>query len=216
MKVDIKEAAQFYMDQGFRIVPLHPLSKGCIHEDKKRLTCAGKCIGKEEKIEEWPDATITLDSFEDGDNLALVMGKQLDGRWFLGIDIDDKLDLDKFIELPETLECSTAKGRHLIYEVEADSGLGNWNDIFHTRINKRNYKPGWSGAVDLKYCRGALVSPPSISSSGFQYEWKEWRMPARLLSWQVDFFIRIHKKNRPSVKVYKKWSMYPSHKGKKP
>jgi hypothetical protein len=214
----IKEAAQFYIEQGFRPMPTFGVQEGCRHRPvKPELDCKGQCWGKVPKIEHWPDHDIFgPEHFDEATNLALIMGKQLDGRWFLGIDVDGDIDLNEFLLLPETLECKTNRGKHLIFEVTPDSPLGNWNDIFSTRSEYLGYRSGYYGAVDIKYCRGAFISPPSKTKVGGFYEWKEWRQPAELPESEILYLIRKRKFSHPKVKRYRKWSDYPSHEGKNP
>lgn len=215
---DMKQAAQFYIDQGFRPMPLFGPQEGCRHRPvKPELDCKGQCWGKVPKIEHWPDFDIFgPEHFDEASNLALIMGKQLDGRWFMGIDVDGELDLNEFLLLPETLECKTNRGSHLIYEVRPDAPLGNWTDIFSTRSDYLGYRSGYYGAVDIKYCRGAFASPPSKTKTGGLYEWKEWRKPAELPESEILYLIRKRKFSHPNVKRYRKWSDYPTHLGKNP
>jgi hypothetical protein len=168
-------------------------------------------------IEHWPDKDIfTPHDFPDGCNVALIMGKQLDGRWFVGLDIDGELNIEEFLQLPETLECLTNRGRHLIFEVLPDTPLGNWTDVLLTRSQIFGYKWDYKGALDIKYCRGAMVSPPSLSKSGMRYTWKEWRQPSLLPESEIKYLIRKRNYAHPKVKRYRKWSLDPSHKNKNP
>lgn len=213
----MKKAAQFYIDKGFRPMPLYGIQDKCRHKPvKPELDCKGQCWGKVPNTEHWPDEEFTTDDFDENTNLALIMGKQLDNRWFVGFDIDGELDLDEFLLLPETLECSTARGKHLIFEVPSDAPLGNWNDIFRTRSVMAGYRTGYKGALDLKYCRGAMASPPSKTKTDSVYEWKKWMEPALLPESEINFLIRKRKFAFPNVERYRKWSLDPLHKGKKP
>lgn len=212
----IKEAAQFYIDHGLRPLPIFSVDEGCKCKNPSANCIKEQCFGKVPSVENWPDKQIDADCFNDAHNLALIMGKQTDGRWFLGIDIDGEFDISSFMTLPKTLECNTARGRHLIFRVEENSPLGNWKDIFGTRDTYSGYKKNFKGAVDLKFCRGAMVSPPSKSKTGVDYEWNEWMEPAFLERYEVQFLVRLHKKNFPKVTTYRTWSADPLHKGKKP
>lgn len=215
---NIIEAAEFYIEHGFRPIPVYEINEGCKHylETKRGMKCTGRCHGKVPKIADWCDRKISPDDFEDGDNLGLVMGKQSNGRWFVAIDIDGDFDIDKVINLPKTLECPTNRGRHLIFEVPANTPLGNWNDLFSTRSGPGTYKKNFKGAVDLKYCRGVVISPPSITQSGKAYQWDEWIEPAELDHNSIRLLVLHHKKSVPTAKIYNKWSADPSHKNKKP
>lgn len=214
----IHEAVMFYKSHGMRPMPIFDVSMGCKHRPyKPELDCKGQCWGKVPIIEHWTEKDdFEIEDFPEKCNLALIMGKQLDGRWLVGIDIDGELDLSEFIHVPETLECKTNRGKHLIYEVTPDSPLGNWNDIFNTRSDITGYKCGYNGAVDLKYCRGAMVSPPSKTKTDLVYEWIEWRQPAFMADTEVKYLIRKRKISHAKVKRYTRWTLDPSHKGKRP
>lgn len=214
---NIKQSVEFYISQGFRPMPLFGPQQGCKHRPiKPELDCRGQCWGKVPSIEHWPEKDIfTPDDFHEGSNLALIMGKQLDGRWFVGLDIDGNLDLTEFLHLPETLECITNRGRHLIYQVDPDTPLGNWNDILSTRSDT-GYRLNYQGALDIKYCRGAMTSPPSLNKNNKEYYWLKWRQPEILPNSEVIYLIRKRKFSHPKVKRYRKWSQYPSHIGKHP
>ena len=214
----IHEAVAFYQSNGFRPMPLYGIEDKCQHRPiKPELDCKGQCWGKVPKIEHWPDHdNFTIKDFPEGCNLALIMGEQLDGRWFVGLDVDGQLDLNEFLILPPTLECKTNRGKHLIYEVTPDSALGNWNDILSTRSKIIGYRLNYTGALDIKYCRGAMASPPSSTKTGGQYEWMEWRQPEFLPDSEVNYMKRKRKFSHPNVTRYQKWSQDPTHKGKRP
>lgn len=211
----MKDAAKFYIDKGFRPMPLYGIEDGCKHRQED-YDCKDQCIGKVPKSEHCYDRDYSEDDFNENTNLALIMGKQSDNRWFVGFDIDGELDLDEFLLLPETLECSTARGKHLIFEVPSDSPLGNWNDIFHTRSAMAGYRVGYKGAMDLKYCRGAMASPPSKTKNNGTYEWKKWMEPAMLPDSEINFLVRKRKFAYPHIDRYRRWSQEPTHKGKRP
>ena len=216
--ISIREAVQFYTDQGLRSMPIYGVDQGCKHKPyKPELDCKGQCWGKVPIAEHWPDRDDFMpEDFPEGSNLALIMGEQLDGRWFLGLDIDGHLDLEEFLILPETLQCKTNRGLHLVYEVKPDSPLGNWNDILSTRSKTAGYRLNYTGALDIKYCRGAMVSPPSRTKAGGIYEWSEWRQPTYLPDSEVLYLIRKRKFSHPHVKRYTTWSKDPAHAGKRP
>jgi len=212
----IKEAAQFYIDKGMRPMPIYGIESKCQHKPiKPGFDCKGQCWGKVPIHEHWPDKIFTPDDFDDDCNLALIMGKQTDGRWLLGIDIDGEYDLRPSMFAPDTLECKTNRGKHLIYQVEADMPLGNWADIFGT-LAPTGYKWSQKGSVDLKYARGAMVSPPSLTKTGGTYEWKQWREPAILPQGDISYMIRRRAFFFPKAKRFKKWSFDPKNFGKKP
>lgn len=214
---EMHKAVEFYTQQGFRAMPLYGIDEGCKHKPAKAaLDCLGQCYGKVPKREHWPDKDLfTPEDFDPGCNLALIMGRQLDGRWFVGFDLDGYLDLDQHLLLPPTLECVTNRGRHLIFEVPPDAPLGNWNDILSTR-SENGYRLNYSGALDIRYCRGAMASPPSRTKSGGEYGWVEWRQPEMLPESEINFLIRRRKFSHPNVMRYRLWSLNPAHARKKP
>lgn len=98
------------------------------------------------------------------------MGRQPSGDWLLGIDIDGEFDLTRYLgELPLTMTTRSGRGRHLIYRVRPEADFGNWVDLFSSRSEVAGYRPGFVGAVDLRYARGALVVAPSRHRSGVAY-----------------------------------------------
>lgn len=105
---------------------------------------------------------------------------------------------------------------HLVYEVPDNSPLGNWNDILSTRSETLGYKWGYHGALDLKYCRGAMTSPPSMTKADSFYTWDKWIEPSFLPHEEILFLIRKRKFAHPNVKRYRRWTDDPSHKGKRP
>ena len=218
--LEMKRAVEFYIANGYRVMPLYGPHEGCKHPeiivDGVRKDCRGQCWGKVPKFEHWPDVDFTVDDFKPGDNIALIMGKQYDGRWLVGFDIDGDLDLKEWMMLPPTLTCKTNRGLHLIYEVYEDAPLGNWIDLLSTRSETLGYKWGYSGALDLKYSRGAMTSPPSATKAGSQYKWNEWIKPAILPHEEILYLIRKRKWSHPKVKRYNRWSSDPSHKNKRP
>jgi hypothetical protein len=102
------------------------------------------------------------------DNVALGMGRQPDGRWLVAIDYDGTPTVP-WGELPPTMGTTTGRGRHFIFQVRDSEPLGNWIDALGARDKTTGYKPGHSGAVDVRYARGAVVSPPSLHRSGARY-----------------------------------------------
>ena len=216
--MDIKSAVSFYISEGYRPMPLFSVEEKCKHRPyKPELDCKGQCWGKVPMIEHWPDNDIyTADAFPNNANVALIMGKQRDGRWLVGFDLDGELELEQFIFLPPTLECKTKRGKHFIYEVEPDTPLGNWNDILGTRSKTFGYKLDYKGALDIKYCRGAMASPPSQCKDGSLYIWNEWIKPTQLPYSEIQYIIRRRKSMHPSVKRYSTWSKDPMHFNKKP
>ena len=210
-------------------MPIYGVGQGCKHDQKDldRLRAlrddpfapdrhtSGLCFGKVPIEEEWADLPRFFErDFEEGSNLALIMGKQFDGRWLVCFDIDGELDLNLYFKLPDTLESKTGRGRHLIYEVYPDTPLGNWVNVLQTKGKKLGGRE--QGSLDLKYCRGAVVSPPSKSHNGKEHIWVRFVKPVMLPREVIVKLINIRKKNFPKVQRYSLWSLNPTHKGKKP
>lgn len=176
--MNTREAAQRYIDAGLRPIPVWPPSAGCrcsrgaTPATRILAACTGQCLGKVPKDPEWKDRRpFSAHEFEPGDNLALAMGLMPDGRWLVALDTDGELPLERLLgPLPETMRTRSGRGEHRIYQVPAAAPLGNWVDALATRDKERGYKPGFSGALDLRYARGAVVAAPSLHRSGRVYE----------------------------------------------
>ena len=217
------EMIERYFDDGFRPIPIYHPSQGCqcLRKDTEERCDRqederNQCLGKVPRYKDWADRDFTIDDFKDISNVALAMGKQPNGLWIMAIDIDGTLPWWWFDELPKTLHSITGRGDHFVFSVPPDSPLGNWTDIFHTRSKLTGYRLEHKGAVDIRYCRGAIVAPPSLHKWGTNYKWEEWRKPAELPSIFLDDVLTGHSNRRPKVKKYKRWSEYPSHLNKKP
>src|ERR1700722_15676131 len=96
------ETVEFYQNNGFRVMPLFGIGDKCKHVPiKPELDCRGQCWGKVPMERHWPDKELfRKEDFLPGCNLALIMGEQLDGRWFVGLDIDGEFDIEEFLFLP--------------------------------------------------------------------------------------------------------------------
>ena len=210
----IQAAAQRYIDQGLRPIPVFGPATGC-HCERAHVNNPQQCFGKVPRIHSWADLPpFRAQDFEEDDNIALAMGRQPDGRWLLAIDVDGAVDLAR-LELPPTLTTTTGRGSHRIYQVRPDAPYGNVVDVFGARDKTTGYKPGHTGAVDLRYARGAVVAAPSMHRLGVTYSSNDapiaW-LPPRA---SVLLLAAWHRKN-PSIKRYMTWSAEPSHKGKSP
>jgi hypothetical protein len=216
--LDMHGAVDFYQNNGFRVMPLFGIQEKCKHIPvKPELDCRGQCWGKVPMERHWPEKDfLKKEDFSPGCNLAIILGEQLDGRWFVGLDIDGEFNLEEFLVLPPTLQCSTRRGTHLIFEVMPDTALGNWNDIFSTRSKTSGYRLDYTGAVDIKYCRGAMTSPPSRTRDGLEYSWLEWMQPTMMPDSEISFLKRKRQYSFPKIKRYRKWSQDPTHFGKRP
>jgi len=206
-----------YFDKGLRPIPIHHPMDGChcLYKNKEE-ECGDQCLGKVPKDKDWANKTYSISDFNEPCNVALAMGEQPNNKWLIAIDIDGFLPWWWFDELPSTLQSQTGRGIHYIFSVEKDSPFGNWTDIFHTRSKLTGYRLDHKGAVDIRYCRGAVIAPPSLHKSGSFYKWESWIEPAILPYEYERDIINAHAQRRPNVKRYQKWSSWPEHKGKKP
>jgi hypothetical protein len=210
----IRDHVQRYLDQGLRPIPVHSPLTGC-HCERAHTNNPEQCHGKVPRVHDWADrAPFRPEDFEEGDNIALAMGRQPDGRWLLAIDVDGVFPLTH-LELPPTLTTRTGRGEHRIFQVRPDAPFGNVVDVFGSRDKGTGYKPGHAGAVDLRYARGAVVAAPSRHRTGAIYTSNDapiaW-LPPRA---SVLLLGAWHRKN-PSIKRYAAWSLEPSHRGKQP
>ncbi len=128
-----------------------------------------QCLGKAPRDPDWNDRAFpySINDFEPDDNVALAMGRQPDGRWLVAIDYDGTPTVPW--QLPPTMTTTTGRGRHFLFQTRAAEPLGNWIDVLGARDKALGYLPGHSGAVDVRYARGAVVAPPSLHRSGARY-----------------------------------------------
>jgi hypothetical protein len=203
-------AVREYLDLGLRPIPVYGVRQGqcwCGQAHKDR----GE--GKHPKDAKWADRVTryTAEDFIPGDNVALAMGKQPDGRWLVGLDYDFGNGRDVRLShlppvlslayLPATMTTRTPHGRHLIFEVPADTYLSNWVDVLHTK-REQGY------ALDVKYARGALVSGPSGHRDGKHYETGPGEI-AKLPMHTLSFLLMLHDRST--------WASWTAHNpGKKP
>lgn len=217
MKENNKEWVQFYLDNNLRPIPVYGIKEGCTCEESYKEKCMGQCVGKRPKFKNWADKDLfCVNDFNHEDNVALAMGKQPDGKWLLGIDIDGEIPHSMIYFLPETVTQKSGRGFHLIYEVTPNTNLGNWKDIFLTRDKTTGKKSLVYGACDLRYARGALIVAPSIHRSGTPYIFTKWQQPTFLESWMVKAITKKYLNYYDHIKRYPQWSMNPEHKNKKP
>jgi hypothetical protein len=183
---DAREYARSYIVAGLRPIPVYPPSAGCRCGGRCKVT--SPCPGKVPRDPHWADRPyFTAEDFEMTDNIALAMGAQPSGKWLVALDVDGALDLTPYFGvLPETLMTRTGRGTHHIYEVRPETPLGNWRDVIGTRDKLSGYKPGFWGALDLRYARGAVVAAPSTHRTGVEYETTTApivMLPDRVISW---------------------------------
>lgn len=209
-----------YVDRGMRPIPVYPPSYGCRCKAPTKRCMSGTCHGKTPMIEHWADrdpASIVAKRYPDDVNVALAMGQQPNGKWLVAIDIDGMImDPSAFLgPLPPTLQAYTGGGTHLIYSVPANVPFGNWNALVTMP----------TGSIDLKYCRGAVVAPPSIHRNGSHYQWIEsahgqlaqssMRDPVPLPTPVITRLIDLHRIAYPNARRYDRWSDHPDHRGKR-
>lgn len=214
---EILEWVQRYLDKGMRPIPLYHPEDGCqcAHKDKEE-SCENQCLGKVPRHADWAEKSYSIEDFRDRCNVGLAMGKQTNGNWYFGLDMDGEVYLNWFDEMPQTLETITGRGRHWIFQVSDDSFLGNWRDVFGVRDKVAGYKEGIAGAIDTRYSRGILVCPPSLHKSGIKYQWKHWQQPIFLPDqFRIDI-LNGRRRAYPNSKIYYSWTSDPTHAGKKP
>jgi hypothetical protein len=156
------------------------------------------------KDDEWANRPFpySVADFDPDDNVALAMGRQWDGRWLVAIDYDGTPTVP-WGELPDTLTTTTGRGKHFLFQVPASEPLGNWIDVLSARDKSLGYKPGHSGAVDVRYARGAVVAPPSLHRSGARYA--DNGLPIAPLPDRVATVI-YHERRRRGLPVEGRWN----------
>lgn len=126
--------AKEYIDKGLSVIPVGKNKKPIIAW--KEFT---QRYATDEELKEW---------FIHNDyNIGIVTGK-ISG--ITVVDIDGKIDVD----LPDTLEAKTPKGKHKYYNYEPDIGNG-------VRVLNN---------IDIRNDSGYVVAPPSVINDK-QYEW---------------------------------------------
>jgi len=209
----IREAARFYLDNNFRPIPVYGPQMGCKCQNPEG--CSDQCLGKVPIDRDWMDKDLYSPwDFPDGCNLALAMGKQQNGKWLLGVDFDGDINVSDMLFLPPTLTVRSGRGYHMIYEVRPDCALGNWVDVLGTRDKKTGYKGDVNGAIDFRYCRGALLAPPSTHKSGKKYEWHNFTEPLMLPEDTLHRMRARYYRKHPNVKRHSSWRA--THKDLKP
>lgn len=171
----VRDAVAQYVAMGFRVVPLYGFVDGrcsCRSPD-----CKDRDAGKHEPPEtdgQWKEGRVFgPDDFDEHNNVAIALGPWGGSDdWLACLDIDGPLPLDEHLPaLPETLEQTSPRGRHLIYTVPSYTGLGNWVDVLETR--------GTGAQLDLRFARGRIVVAPSRNAYG-AYSWLRVCEPAPL------------------------------------
>lgn len=202
------DAAARYIARGLRPVPVWGVAGGqcqCGNPASADHGKMGQGVGKHPVDREtWKNRLYTASDFSPGNNLALAMGKQRDGRWLVALDVDGDVPLERWLgPLPDTLTARTGRGTHRIFVVEPFAPLGNWRDAWRTRDPRRGYRPGFSGALDVRYARGAIVAPPSVHRNGTRYHWINDLDPAPLPAAAIRALLR--RRAHAGLPVARRW-----------
>lgn len=162
-------AAHWYANQGWPVFP-------CWEHGKEPLTTRGFKDASTDHgvIDKWwtqyPRA-----------NLALVSGKP--SGWF-ALDVDGSEGAASLAELervhgalPDTVEQTTARGRHLLFALPTDAEIKN---------SAGRLGPG----LDIRADGGYIIVAPSVHPSGTPYRWKDGhkpsdRLPAAPPAWLI-------------------------------
>lgn len=190
MSKDIRAAAERYIAEGCRVIPLYGVEQGgcACHSNE----CKPRDWGKHEPPlfdGAWKNGHVFVPSdFNEGDNIAIAMGPYKPGTWLVALDFDGTRDVEKVLgaTLPETLAQTTPRGMHLVYTVPEFTPLGNYVDVF------RSKHIGWS--MDLRYARGRIVVAPSKGATG-DYRWSNWRTPTPLPEYVIEDVLEMRRKN---------------------
>lgn len=172
------EWAEFYLSQGFSVIPLNPKDKTPAISWKVYQTRKSTM----EELSGW---------FSSGkNNIGIVTGKISD---LVVIDIDSEAGLEfaKRNGFPDTPSVQTGKGRHLYYKYPAEIEVRNFQ--------KRDDLEG----IDLRGDGGYVVAPPSLHSSGSVYEWIDGKGLGDLpLSPQFPEMILIKQNEKTPIKEF--------------
>lgn len=170
----LKEAALWYAEHGWPVVPLHSIEdgactckrSGCSSPGKHPRTRHGLKDANRNHIQisgwwqTWPDANIGIKT---GKHAGIVV-----------LDIDPRHGGDESLaelirqhgELPDTVEAQTGGGgRHLIFAHPGDEVP-----------NRANIRPG----IDVRGDGGYIVGSPSVHISGRAYAWRSGHGPDEL------------------------------------
>jgi len=170
----LKEAALWYAEHGWPVVPLHSIEDGactckragCSSPGKHPRTRHGPKDANRNDIQvsgwwrTWPDANIGIKT---GKHAGIVV-----------LDIDPRHRGDESLaelirqhgELPETVEALTGGGgRHLIFAHPGDEVP-----------NRANIRPG----IDVRGDGGYIVAAPSVHIRGRAYAWRPGHAPDEL------------------------------------
>lgn len=140
------EWSEFYLSEGFSVIPLFP-------KDKKPAVPWKEFQERkpsQEELSQW----FSKENY----NVGIVTGK-ISGIVVVDLDSDTAQDFAQKNGFPDTPSVRTGKGCHLYYKYPEDMEIRNFQ--------KRDDLPG----IDLRGDGGYVVAPPSIHSSGSVYKW---------------------------------------------
>ena len=199
------DAARFYLDQGFRAIPMWGVTPdgrclcGGIDPRTRKPCNPGKHALTDS--EPWKDGLDHVPGdFSASDNIAVALGPWNRPGWLACLDFDGVPSRDHALtlsglELPETLEQRSPRGLHLFYRVPEFTPLGNWNDALSTKRAR-----DW--ALDVRYARGKINVAPSRSAHG-AYQWLDWRDPAALPESVTERI--LSERRRRGLPVLRRW-----------
>lgn len=172
------DSVKTYLARGWRPIPVFGVNAAgtCGCGAPELATAHGKVgqgIGKHPIDPDWKDRKpFEASEFPEGCNVALAMGRQVNGDWLVALDFDGEVQEESWLgPLPPTLSAITGRGFHLVFRTEAFAPLGNWRDAWFTRDKATGYRLGFNGALDIRFARGAIVAPPSAHRNGSTYQW---------------------------------------------
>ncbi|KQC08229.1 MAG: hypothetical protein APR62_05195 [Smithella sp. SDB] len=144
--VSTLEWAEFYLSQGFSLIPLLPKDKT-------------PAIQWKEYQHRKPTQAELIKWFSNGrNNIGIVTGK-ISGIAVIDLDSEAALNFAKQNDFSDTPSVKTGKGCHLYYKYPDNIEVRNFQ--------KRDDLPD----IDLRGDGGYVVAPPSIHSSGNVYQW---------------------------------------------
>lgn len=150
-------AAEFYWENGLRVVPIRP--------DGKAQSRRGNCRAN-------PDFTVAPSNFRPDELVGIIMGEcplgsYAGGRLLCGLDFDGNFsptDLEAHLEHPLPYTLSSKNSRHLYYwitpEQQQKGELRQGNDVLKT-------KSSLGGALDLRPAAGGYFLERGSWDLGF-------------------------------------------------
>lgn len=173
------EYARYYRSKGFSVIPIASRDKkpviSWMEYQKRHAT--------DEELNQW---------FGDGHqhNIGIVTGS-ISQIAVLDFDSKEAVEKAKELGLPSTPLVKTSKGFHAYYKYK--DGIRNFQ--------KRDDLPN----IDLRGDGGYVVAPPSIHSSGHQYQWVNSRSldDLPLAEFPEIILAKTHNDKNPLAELYK-------------